>query len=138
MTNSKKYEAKKYFWRRKEMSAADSKKLRFSTSPILNIRIGPWVSRINWYKGHWCAQPVCPQAVQRKNRRKTWKMHFWCWYSSSYFFRVWTYLTTLPLFFCCCSTRNFCHFNFHFSCRKLSDSLKASTICYWIAILKVS
>ena len=38
---------------------ADSKKLRFSKSRILNIfsrnflQIGPWISKIDWCKGHW-------------------------------------------------------------------------------------
>ena len=43
-----------------KIKMADSKKLSFSKSPILkNIfakisQIGTWVSRIDWYKGHWC------------------------------------------------------------------------------------
>ena len=52
MTDLNKDEAKKIFFeKKKEFKMADSKKLRFSTPPILNIseisEIGPWVDRIN-------------------------------------------------------------------------------------------
>jgi hypothetical protein len=47
-------------WSKKKFKMADSKKLRFSTPPILNnffpkfSWIGTWVSRINWCQGHQC------------------------------------------------------------------------------------
>ena len=46
--------------KQKKFQMADSKKLRFSTPPILKtflrkfLGIGPWVSRINRCEGHWC------------------------------------------------------------------------------------
>ena len=49
-----------FFFLKKKIKMADSKKLSFSTAPksweIVNkiSRIGPWVSRIDWCKGHQC------------------------------------------------------------------------------------
>ena len=50
-----------FMWmKQKKIKLADSKRLSFSTLPILNIfsgkisGIGTWVSRISWCKGHQC------------------------------------------------------------------------------------
>ena len=48
-------------WSKKKLKMADSKKLRFSSPPILNFfsrkfyrLVLPWVGTINWCNGHQC------------------------------------------------------------------------------------
>ena len=74
---------KKQFFEKKKKSnqikKADSQKLNFSTSPILNTflqkisGIGPWVNRMNFYNGHQCGSTynhmVACQVVQHKLKK---------------------------------------------------------------------
>ena len=56
----KKLKQKNFFFSKKKFKMADSKKLSFSTTPkswaivAKILQIGPWVSRIDWCKGHQC------------------------------------------------------------------------------------
>ena len=74
-----------FFWKQK-FKMADLKEPHFPAPPILNIFffmkilwIGPWASRINWCKGHWCGSTYmvvswgCPTYAQKqpKNTKVT-------------------------------------------------------------------
>ena len=72
-----------FFFCKKNFKMADSKKLSFSTTPkswAITAKIswiGPWVSRIDWCKGHWWGSTY--MAVRLSDiRPKTGKICIFC------------------------------------------------------------
>ena len=70
-----------FFWK-KNLKWPTHKKGHLPAPSILNIFskmswIGPWVSRIDWCKGHWCCSTYMAERLS-EIRFKTGKKHLFC------------------------------------------------------------